>query len=72
MAMVWPLWYVLSSLPSSSKLILKKYISNVSRPIVIKLHVYNEQGHIRCISDCIGHMVAMSTLSFHRLMMGNL
>ena len=46
MVMVWPISYVLSS--SSSILILKKYISNVSRPIVIKLHVFNEKGYISC------------------------
>ena len=57
MVIVWPLWYVLSSLSSSSIYILKKYISNISRPIVIKLHVYNGKGCIRFMSDCIGHNV---------------
>ena len=52
MVMVWSLWSIK---------ILKKYISNVSRPIVIKLHVYNGRGYISFMSACIGHMVAMST-----------
>ena len=56
MVMVWPISYVLSS-SSSSIYILKKDICNVSWPIVIKLHVCNEKGYIRCI----GHMVAMLT-----------
>ena len=47
MVMVWPISFVLSS-SSSSIYILKKYIPNVSRPIVIKLHVCNEKGYISC------------------------
>ena len=45
MVMVWPISYVLLS-SSSSICILKKYISNASRPIVIKLHVCNGKGYI--------------------------
>ena len=47
MVMDWSISYVLSS-SSSSIFILKKYISNVSRPIVIKLHVCNGKGYISC------------------------
>ena len=71
-AVVWSFSYVLPSSSSSSISILKKYISNVSRPIVIKLHWYNGKGYTDFMSDSIGHMVAMSTQSFYRLMIGNL
>ena len=69
---VWSFSYVLPSSSSSSISILKKYISNVSRPIVIKQHWYNGKGYTDFMSDCIGHMVAMSTQSFYRLMIGYL
>ena len=45
---------------------------SVSRPIVIKLHMYNGKGYKSFMSACIGHMVAIPTYSFHRLAMGNL
>ena len=51
---------------------MKKYISNDIRQIVIKQHTYYEKGYISFMSDCIGHIVAMSTQNFHILMMGNL
>ena len=56
MVMVWLISYELSSSLSYIK-ILKKYISNVSWPIVTKLREYNGKGY----KSCIRHMVDMST-----------
>ena len=47
LVMVWPISYVLSS-SWSSIYILKKYISNVSRLIMMKLHLCNGKGYISC------------------------